>query len=95
MTISGIRLVNIELRKVPEQMITAGRNQSQPPLRFSVNMYGWAIPTQGKASSVAVIPRFDGLKKCRLAPLVPTRNRCFEPIATAAAKAIGSSRSLA
>jgi hypothetical protein len=53
------------------------------------------MPTQGKARSVAVIPRFEGLKKCRRAPLVPTRNRYFEPMATAAAKATGSSRSLA
>ena len=42
-----------------------------------------------------MIPRFDGLKMCRRAPLVPARNRCFEPMAAAAAKAIGSSRSLA
>ena len=53
------------------------------------------MPTHGKSSSVAVMPKFDGLKKCRVPRATGARSTAFEPIATAAAKTTGHSRSLA
>ena len=45
------------------------------------------MPTQGNKSNTAVMPVFDGLRKWRVPRPTWTRNRCFDPIATAVARA--------
>src|SRR3712207_7950567 len=42
------------------------------------------FPTQGKSSSVSVMPKFDGLKKCWGAPPTRARKSALEAIAAAA-----------
>ena len=47
------------------------------------------------ANNVAVMPKLDGFRKCRVPLPAATRNMRLEPIATAEAKATGSSLSFA
>ena len=74
--------------------MTSGRIQSPMPERFLLNCQGIAKPTQGKSSSVVLIPRFDGFKKWTRRPCTGNRNTYLEPIAVATAKATMISRSL-
>ena len=51
------------------------------------------MPTQGNSNNVKVIPKLDGLKKCRFPNSVDIRKTCLEAIAAAAANATGIRRS--
>ena len=99
-TISGIRSVNFVFSRLPLAKIASGRRTSNAPRTFSVNWYGGAIPTHGNTSSVKVIPKFEGLKKCRIGHVsgdrfgvgMATWNKCLLAIAVAAANAITQNR---
>src|SRR5215469_7007967 len=93
-TMSGSLRVKRAFKKVPEQTMMPGRIQSPAPTRFSVKWYGGAMPTQGKSSKVMVMPKFDGLKKCRLPEHAGTRKTVFEAMAAEAANATGQSRAV-
>src|ERR1044072_4715460 len=80
--INGSRCVKRAFKNVPVQTITAGKIQSPTPVMFSVNWYGGATLTHEKASSVIVIPKFEGLKKWRVPFPAGARKRHFEQIAT-------------
>ena len=87
--------MNRVFRNVPDSTIRPGRSQSPSPSRFSVNWYGWTIPTEGNSRSVKAIPAFEGLSTWRVDGPTRTRKIALEATAATVAKMIGPCRSLA
>src|SRR6185503_11231648 len=78
---------------VPSTTTTAAKALLQLLDRLSVNCQGMIGARAGNSRTVSAIPVLDGLRKWRSELFTLTVNSAFEAIATAEAKANGSSRS--